>query len=449
MSKALVAIAEGEHPDPPPHRLKAPPFRWTELSEKQFIALTWWRVAGDRFNGIIGDGSIRSGKTIAFSFSFVDWAMTSFDGELFGLAGKTIGALRQNVVEPLKRILKSRGGYIVKDSLQRNLLVIRRGDRMNTFELFGGKDEASASVIQGRTLAGMFFDEAQLMPESFVNQACARCSVKGSKFFFTTNPEHPRHPFKVHFIDQAKEKRFLYLHFTMADNLSLSPEIVRRYEALYVGTFRLRYVKGLWVAAEGAVYDMFDATENEFDGWEGKTLPVEDEFVAVDYGTANPCAFLHFTVRDGVYCIEREYYFSSRERGFQKTDSDYRRDLENFLGERMMAKRNTRIIVDPSASSFIVELERSKFIVEKAENDVLDGIRAVQRAMAERRVKISRSKCPRLLDELASYRWNQKASERGQDEPLKEHDHACDAMRYGIFGREQRFSKQVRAVPTF
>lgn len=434
-------------------RPKTPPFRWSPISPKQFVVLSWWRIASDKFDGIIGDGAIRSGKTVVFALSFVLWAMETFENELFGITGKTIGSLRMNVVDPLKRILRSRGGFAVKDSMQRNLLVVRYRGRTNVFELFGGKDEASASMIQGRTLAGVLFDEVPLQPKSFVMQAIARCSVTGSKFWFVDNPEHPRHWFKKEFIDDAKKKRLLYLHFTMDDNLSLSAEIKARYESLYVGTFRLRYVKGLWVAAEGVVYDMYDATRNEFDDWDGKTAPIEERFVPVDYGTANPLAAYDVTIRRGVYCFERELYFSSREAGFQKTDSEYRLMFENFfagagLGKAFvgMDKRRAPLIVDPSATSFIAEMNKAGFAVTKAENEVLEGIRTVQKGLAEGWIRISRSGCPRLLDEIGSYRWSPKASASGLDAPVKEDDHAADAMRYGVFTRESRTKNRITAT---
>lgn len=441
--RAIKEAVKDTLPVPVVTARKSAPFRWGPISEKQFAVLTWWKTAADRFDGIIGDGSIRSGKTVAFAFSFVEWSMTTFDGELFGIAGKTIGALRMNVVEPLKRILRSRSGYFVKESLQRNLLIVRYKGRTNTFELFGGKDEASKDTIQGRTLAGILFDEAPLMPESFVDQAIARCSIRGSKFWFTSNPEHPRHWFKIRFIDQAAEKRFLYLHFTMSDNLSLSPEIVKRYEALYIGTWRLRYVKGLWVAAEGAVYDMYSPTDNELDNWEGRKLTPDDRFVAVDYGTMNPCVFLDITLKAGVYCIEREYYFDSRAAGYQRTDAKYSTDMKDFLG---VDRQRVRIVVDPSAASLIAALKGDGFKVEKAENEVLDGIRTVQLMMSERRLRISRTGCPRLLDEIGAYKWNPKASSSGQDAPVKEFDHAVDAMRYGVFTKEESLRRTVRFV---
>ena len=157
-------------------------FQFKKISPKQRKILNWWTDGSpvrDRY-GIIADGAIRSGKTVSMSLSYVAWAMERFSGENFGLCGKTIGSLRRNVISPLKKILPGRG-YSIRERRGDNLLVVRRGDVTNEFYLFGGKDEGSQDLIQGITLAGCMLDEVALMPESFVTQATARCSVEGSK----------------------------------------------------------------------------------------------------------------------------------------------------------------------------------------------------------------------------------------------------------------------------
>ena len=164
-------------------------FEFKPFSEKQKKVLTWWCESSpvkDK-DGIIADGAIRSGKTISMSLSFVLWAMSTFNMQNLGMAGKTIGSFRRNVLFWLKLMLRSRG-YTVKDHRSDNMIEISRGDVVNFFYIFGGKDESSQDLIQGITLAGMFFDEVALMPESFVNQATGRCSVDGSKFWLQRRP---------------------------------------------------------------------------------------------------------------------------------------------------------------------------------------------------------------------------------------------------------------------
>ncbi len=265
-------------------RVKKAIFKFQPFSLKQKKVLTWWLPNSPVHDadGIIADGAIRSGKTISMSLSFVIWAMTTFDRQNFGMCGKTIGSFRRNVLFWLKLMLRSRG-YKVQDKRADNLVIVSRGDTVNYFYVFGGKDERSQDLIQGITLAGVFFDEVALMPESFVNQATGRCSVDGSKFWFNCNPDGPYHWFKVNWIDKVIEKNLLYLHFTMDDNLSLSEKIKERYRAMYVGVFFKRFIEGLWVAAEGLIYILFAERPEDFIVDEVPE-PIQYAVIGVDFG---------------------------------------------------------------------------------------------------------------------------------------------------------------------
>lgn len=413
-------------------KLRAPVFQFKPFSKKQRMILNWWTqdspVKGR--NGIIADGAIRSGKTLCMSLSFVMWATEAFDSQNFAMCGKTIGSFRRNVLVWLKLMLKSRG-YSVEDHRADNLLIIRRKEKENYFYIFGGKDERSQDLIQGITLAGVFFDEVALMPESFVNQATARCSVDGSKWWFNCNPDGPFHWFKTGWIDNLDKKRLLYLHFTMEDNLSLSDEMRERYRSQYSGVFFKRYILGLWCMAEGLIYDMFDAAihvQGFMDYMEKLIERKSVRYVSIDYGTQNATCFLLWNKgTDGVwYCI-REYYYSGRDKGLQKTDAEYADDLIKWM-EGIKVKA---VIVDPSAASFIAELHRRGFKVLKASNDVLDGIRTVAVCLTTRKIMISDS-CVNLIKEIGSYVWDEKATAKGEDKPVKTFDHACDAMRYFV-----------------
>ena len=429
-------------------RQKGQTFHFSPFSRKQKQVLTWWckdSPVHDK-DGIIADGAIRSGKTVSMSLSFAMWAMSTFNGQNFAMCGKTIGSFRRNVLFWLKLMLKSRG-YSVIDRRADNLIIIRKGDTENYFYIFGGKDERSQDLIQGITLAGVFFDEVALMPESFVNQATGRCSVEGSKFWFNCNPDGPYHWFKVNWIDKStgylgKErveqirkkaaeegkdpglKEILYLHFTMDDNLSLSEEIKARYRSMYIGVFFKRYILGLWAAAEGVIYDMFDPEKHVKNIKEFFQILVNgNRYVSCDYGTQNATVFLLWNKGiDGKwYCI-REYYYSGRDKGKQKTDAEYADDLKKWLdGTRIKA-----MIVDPSAASFIVELRKRGYKVIKANNDVLDGIRLVG-MLLNLEMLIFSSSCTETIKEFASYIWDEKAAEHGEDKPVKQHDHGCDA----------------------
>ena len=351
-------------------RVKKAVFKFSPFSIKQKKVLNWWvenSPVKDK-DGIIADGSIRSGKTVSMSLSYVLWAMENFNNQSFGMCGKTIGSFRRNVLFWLKLMLKARG-FKVEDLRADNLVVITRNNTTNYFYIFGGKDERSQDLIQGITLAGCFFDEVALMPESFVNQATGRCSVDGSKYWFNCNPDGPYHWFKINWINKKKEKNILYLHFTMDDNLSLSERVKERYRKMYSGVFFKRYILGLWVMAEGVIYDMFDEEVHKVKTEERE---YSEYYVSIDYGTQNATVFILWGKYKGFWYAVKEYYYSGREEVKQKTDNKYYEDLEEFLGD-IIPKA---IIIDPSAASFIALIrEKGKYKVRHARNEVADGMR--------------------------------------------------------------------------
>ena len=242
---------------------------------------------------------------------------------------------------------------------------MRFGNAQNRFYYFGGKDEGAAALIQGVTLSGVLFDEVALMPRSFVEQAMARCSVAGSRFWFNCNPEHPEHWFYREWILQAERKNALYLHFTMDDNPSLSERVKRRYENLYTGAFYDRFVRGKWVAVYGAVYPMM-ANESMYCKPPGGAM--EEYCVSCDYGTVNPTSMGLWGKKDGVWYRLDEYYFDSRKEGFQKTDEEHYAALKALAGTRKIRQ----VVVDPSAASFIEVIRRhGVFRVTPAQNSVV------------------------------------------------------------------------------
>ncbi|MCI6256898.1 MAG: PBSX family phage terminase large subunit [Clostridiales bacterium] len=389
------------------------------FSPKQRQVLTWWcdRSPWREREAIICDGAVRSGKTLCTGLSFFCWAMRRFNGESFGLCGKTVGSLRRNLIAGLLGLLGELG-FRCEDRVSRNQIRVNFGGRENTFYLFGGKDEGSAALIQGVTLAGALLDEVALMPRSFVEQACARCSVEGSRLWFSCNPESPGHWFYREWIQKAEERRALYLHFTMEDNPSLSPETIARYGRTYSGAFYRRYVLGEWVAAEGAVYDFFDGSyvrrppEGEMERW----------CISCDYGTVNPASFGLWGLREGVWYRVEEYYYDSRREGRQKTDREYARALRELAGERQVEL----VVVDPSAASFIETLRREGWRVVRAENDVLRGIHITAELLRSGTLVIC-PECEDAIREFSLYRWDSGAA---GDRVRKENDHAMDDIRY-------------------
>lgn len=396
-------------------------FNFKPFSIKQKKVLTWWcdNSPVKDSEGIIADGAIRSGKTLSMSLSYVFWAMHTFNQQNLGMAGKTIGSFRRNVLFWLKLMLRSRG-YRVQDHRADNMVEIEYKGVVNYFYIFGGKDERSQDLIQGITLAGMFFDEVALMPESFVNQATGRCSVTGSKFWFNCNPDNPKHWFKVNWIDKMDEKKLVYLHFTMDDNLALAEEIKERYRSMYVGVFYKRYIQGIWCVAEGIVYDMFDDDKHVI---HGECPESPQHYVSIDYGTVNPFSAGLWGF-DGKRSIrERELYYDARKEGARQDDEAYYKKLKELIGNTNIEY----IIIDPSAASFIEVIKKyGEYIVKGANNDVLDGIRVVTTFLNTGRLQIHES-CTHTIEEFGLYSWDEKSLE---DKVIKEFDHAMDDTRY-------------------
>lgn len=392
------------------------------FSKKQLCALGWWCQDSPYkdCDAIICDGAVRSGKTLCMSISFILWSLSAFNGSDFAICGKTVRGVRRNVVSPLLATLRELG-FGVQEKLSANLIELEYGGVKNRYYLFGGRDESSAALIQGITLAGVLFDEVALMPRSFVEQAIARCSLNGSKFWFNCNPEHPGHWFYREWILKCKEKNALYLHFKMEDNPSLSKKMLERYKSLYSGAFYRRFVEGEWVAAQGAVYPFM--TDEMF--CEVPWCEFEDYAVSVDYGTVNPASFGLWGLLGGVWYRIDEYYFDSRKEGFQRTDEEHYRELERLCD----GKKISAVTVDPSAASFIEVIRRhGKFSVIPARNNVLDGIRQCAAALKEKRIVICRN-CADSVREFSLYRWDENST---NDVPIKENDHAMDDIRYFV-----------------
>lgn len=368
-------------------------------------------------SALICDGAVRSGKTSVMGLSFFLWTMSTFDGQNFGICGKTVISAERNVIKPLLGIKYLREHFSIK--FANHILTVSRGNKTNTFYVFGGKDESSYQLIQGITLAGVFLDEVALMPRSFVEQALARCSVTGSKFWFNCNPGNPNHWFYEEWIQKAAEKDALHLHFTMQDNPSLSPEIRARYESLYSGVFYRRYILGEWVRAEGIVYPMFSKEKNLVESFGGTGR----YWISIDYGILNPFSAGLWCLRDGVATRIAEYYYDGRKMGKQRTDEEHYTEVEKLAGDKYIQ----HVVVDPSASSFIETIYRhERFPVDKAINDVIPGIAYTSSLLAAGRIKICAC-CTDCLREFEAYSWDDN---KPQDTVLKENDHAMDDMRY-------------------
>lgn len=429
--------------------------RIEKLSNKQKLILQWaHREQGQKYDNIICDGAVRSGKTICMIIGFIMWSMRFFDKSTFAICGKTVGSVERNIITPLFGIEDITDIYKIKYSRSNHKLSVVCGERSNDYYVFGGKDESSYMLIQGITLSGVLFDEVALMPESFVDQAAARTlSVKNAKLWFNCNPDSPYHWFKTEWVDDSdgkNKKRTLHLHFDMTDNPILSDDEINRAKSLYAGVFYRRYILGLWCVAEGVVYDCFLEDENvietapalEYELYGEKREKSGLWYVSIDYGTHNPFSAGLWFVPDGESVCYRvdEYYYSSKESGVQMTDDEYYNALDKFIGKRNIEQ----IVIDPSAASFIALIrKKGKYRVRSAVNDVNDGIRFTASLIKQKKLFFDK-RCKAIIKEFGSYLWDDKYL--AGDKVIKEHDHAMDDMRYfcySILRHDERFNPSV------
>lgn len=403
-----------------------------KFSKKQKKVVTWW-ANDDEHDGIIVDGSIRAGKTVSMICGFLLWSQAKFSHCDFIIAGRTISSLKRNVVNPMMGILTKDLKWNYAYNRSENYLTIGT----NRYYMFGASSEQSQDVLQGMTAAGCFADEVALFPRSFVDQMTARCSVSGSKMWFNCNPSFPMHFFKTEWVDRHKEKKLIYLHFNLDDNLTLLPEIKERYHRMYHGVFYDRYILGKWVVADGLVYqydspDAYTCTHDEARGLrtvkraDGKEHTEEGQgmwYVSIDYGITNPFAAILWRVTpEKAYAVDL-YYFDSKKEGRRRTDDEHYAAVEKLIDGREIEE----IVIDPSSSSFKETIYRNgNYAVKNAKNDVVNGISTTDGMLDDGTIKISKT-CHELIAEMSQYRWDDK---KERDEVIKENDHACDAMRY-------------------
>lgn len=369
-------------------------------------------------------GSVRSGKTIASLLAFVIAVATAGPSGLIIVVGRSLQTIERNVLEPLQDpvLFGPLARHVVHTRGATTATILGR-----TVHLIGAADARAEGRLRGLTAQLAYVDEATLLPEGFWTQLLARLSVPGARLYATTNPDSPRHWLKVGYLDRLAELDMRAWHFKLADNPSLSAEYVASLAAEYTGLWRRRMIDGAWVVAEGAIYSEWDEDRHVVD-----ELPtMRRHWLGIDYGTTNPFSgtLLGLGVDDRLY-VCAEWRFDSRTAHRSMTDAQYSAAVRAWLAEQGVEPEWT--FVDPSAKSFSTQLWSDNHPgVARADNTVADGIRSVASLLAADRLLVHRS-CEGLLGELPGYSWDPKASERGEDAPLKVDDHSCDALRYAI-----------------
>jgi PBSX family phage terminase large subunit len=298
-----------------------------------------------------------------------------------------------------------------------------------TIDIVGANDERAEAKIRGSEYVGALLDEVTILPENFVKMLFSRLSLSGAKLFGSTNPDSPFHWLKVEFLDKAHERDIAVFSFSIDDNPSLDEDYKKNLKKEYSGLWYQRYIEGRWVLAEGAIYDFFEEDRHTLLMPPG---PADYYIVGIDYGTSNPCVYSLIGYNAGLYpniWLEKEYYYDSKAKNRQKSDSEYAKDLVDFISGYPVKA----IYIDPSALSFKVEMRRLGLNdVLDAKNDVIPGIRFQGQLLSNGTYKVCRT-CINTIKEYSTYLWDEKASKRGIDQPLKQNDHCCDAQRYALY----------------
>lgn len=395
-----------------------------------------------KYDALICDGAVRSGKTSIMMWAFVRWAMENFSGQRFGVCGRTVDSCTKNIIVPFTAMSLAKERYIIRWRRGDKVMEVRRGAVTNYFEVFGGKDEASYTLIQGRTLAGVLLDEVVLMPRSFVEQALARCSVDGAKLWFSCNPGSPHHWFYQEWIKRSRERNALYLHFEMTDNPGLSKRTLERYENMYAGIFYDRYVRGLWVAAEGIVYkDFANDTEKYLIGdpleWakqNGTSFSIIS--IGVDFGgtkSATKFQATGITKNFRVVALEEEYIKNEEidPDALNRRFATFCQLITSKYGYSQTRADSAETVLIRGLDHTAQKLRLGTQVKNALKMQITDRIRLVVLLMKQGRFKVSRN-CPHLIDALQSAIYDpDKFEDERLDDGTSDID-SLDAFEYSI-----------------
>jgi PBSX family phage terminase large subunit len=386
------------------------------------------RPAEDRRITIL-EGAVRSSKTWAMIMKILVLCKYEVQGQRL-VTGASKGTIKANVLDDLFEIVG-----------EKNYDYNQQSGELRLFEtwwrVIGGKDEGSEKFLRGSTVGVAVSDELTLMPKSFVFMLLSRLSPEGARWYATTNPDSPYHYVKSDIIENPDLKDYLeVIHLGLEDNPNLTDDYKEFIRRSYTGVWYQRFVLGLWVMAEGAIYrDVL--TEDTY--YDDATRPVGllsrgghvERWIPLDYGTTNALAAIDIYDDGDTVWADREHYYDSRAEGRQKTDSEYADDLIRFIGGGD-PRTWPGIIIDPSAASFRAELLNRGLYVIDADNEVVDGIRRVSTMLGRKKLRINRQGCPNGVREMQTYSWNEKKSETGNEQPVKKYDHWPDACRYYV-----------------
>lgn len=381
----------------------------------------------------VADGAVRAGKTHGVLWRFAIHCKTGPPGDMMML-GRTRETAERNAISPLRQMLGAR-----RVRYNRGTGILTLAGRQ--VWVVGVNDAQAMAKILGSTLAGSYTNEMAMLRADAVAALWDRHSVRGAKMFGDTNPDSPYHWLNADYLENPDlTDRDLYrLRFSLSDNPYLPPEYVERLLRRYPegSLWRKRMVDGLWVMAEGSVYEGFDP-DGHVVGDEDLPRRFERVHVGVDHGTTNPTVFEAVGVLRGPSGLPGLWVFAEEQHdpkaaGYQRTNGKHSWALRGFLKRVGALGPVASVEVDPSAADFRKQLLEDGVRTREADNAVLPGVRTVAELTAEGRLKVHGS-CTRLIRERGTYAWDRKAQQRGEDKPLKRDDHAVDAERYGVMG---------------
>ena len=403
------------------------------FTDKQKALFSDWKNGRLRRINIL-EGSVRSGKTYSSLILWALWIATRPQGGKYLMVGKTLTTLKRNCLEPLASIL---GAANMQFSIPAKRAVIFG----RVVDLEGASDARSEEKIRGVTLHGAYMDEITLSPEPFFAMLLSRLSTEGAKLFGTTNPDSPRHWLKVNYLDNDNLDIYR-IKFLLDDNTMLPQDYIDNLKREYTGVFFRRFILGDWVAAEGAIYPMFDTKIHVSDN-----LPkMRGTWICADIGHTNPTAFLRLGAgEDGRIWVIDEYYHQVGTNSLAKSPKQYARDMIQFSSKYQNPP--DMVVIDPAAEGFILQLKEDApgLRIKRADNAVLEGIQLTASAI-DVGILMIHPRCKHLIDELQGYSWDPKAQDRGEDKPVKQNDHACDALRYGIMAYRREITRRVMNV---
>ncbi len=387
---------------------------YNNLTEKQNELMQLAKGGLKRINVL--HGSVRSGKTWISLVLWCVWIKNMPKDKAYLMTAKTLTTLKRNCLDLLE-VLAGKNNFEYSIPKKEATLYGRK------IYLEGVNDSGAEGKIRGMTLQGAYCDEVTLFNEEFFNMLLSRLSESGARLFGTTNPDSPNHWFKVNFIDRRDELDILIMQFLIDDNTFLDPHYVEELKKEYTGVFYDRYIRGLWVIAEGLVYPMFDKKRHVLDGCKELESERFEYYISIDYGTINPCSMGLWRLEETRAVRVQEVYYDSKKKKKQLTDEEYYQMLVDLAGDKLIEA----VIVDPSAASFIETIRRhGKFSVRKANNDVVDGIRVTGSLLQNGKLFFCKG-CEDSIREFGLYRWDEKST---KDSVIKEFDHAMDDIRY-------------------